>query len=180
MNPGAGVTSLAALNEWYGSLASFRVEAQNALTSLALSLQRAEGWLNEQHQYWHRQIRVCEEKVAQAKAELRTRQMANFSGERPDCSAQEKALRQAKARLEFAEERLDAVRGWMKRLPVEIRDVYDAPVRRLSNFLDADLARGLAVLTRQLTALEQYTNLRSEVAPASVAPVADPPKGEPS
>ena len=46
MNPGAGVTSLPVLHDWYASLAEFRTEAGDALTSLALSLQQAAAWLD--------------------------------------------------------------------------------------------------------------------------------------
>ena len=64
MNAGAGVTSLAVLHDWYAALAEFRTEAQDALTALALSLQRADDWLGEQQQYWQRQIRACEDEVS--------------------------------------------------------------------------------------------------------------------
>lgn len=175
MNTGAGVTSLDALNEWYAALAEFRTDAQNALTALALALQRADDWLGEQQQYWQRQIRVCEEAVVEAKAELTNRRHADFSGRVPDCTVQEKNLRLAEARLEFAEERLEAVRRWMKHLTLEIRDTFDGPSRHLALFLEADLPRGLALLARQLTALEQYANLRADVA----APAAGPPKENP-
>ena len=160
MNAGADVASLAALTEWYAALVGFRTDAQNALSSLNLSLQQAANWLDDQERYWHRQVRVCEDEVTQAKAELRTRQFANLSGEKPDCTVQEDNLRRAKSRLENAEDRKDAVPQWMKRLPKEILDTYDGPVRHLASLLDSDLPRGLALLARQLTALEQYAELR--------------------
>ena len=172
MNPGADVTSFAALNEFYAALAGFRVEAQNALSSLSLSLQHAVDWLSDQQHHWHRQIRVCEEELSQAQAELRTRKFGNFSGERPDCTFQEENVRKAKARLQFAEERLTAVGRWTRRLPGEINDVFDGPTHHLGFFLDTDLQRGLAVLARQLTALEHY---------ASLGPIASSkPEKEPS
>jgi hypothetical protein len=169
MSPGADITSFAAINDFYAALAGFRTEAQNALAALAMSLQRASHWLSDQQHHWGRQIRVCEEEVSQAKAELRTRKFGNFSGERPDCTFQEENLRRAKARLQFAEDRLAAVGRWMKRLPSEIQDIFDGPARHLGSFLEADLQRGLAVLARQLTALEQYANLASPPA-SSPAP----------
>jgi hypothetical protein len=174
VNTGASVTSLEVLNDWYAALAEFRTDAQNALTALALALQRAADWLGEQQQYWQRQIRVCEEELVEAKAELTNRRHADFSGRTPDCTVQEKNLRLAQARLQFAEDRLGAVRRWMKQLPVDVHDTFDGPSRHLALFLEADLPRGLALLARQLTALEQYANLRAEP-----APVAGPPKENP-
>jgi hypothetical protein len=160
MNAGASVTSLAVLHDWYAALAEFRTEAQDALTALSLSLQRADAWLGEQQQFWQRQIRVCEEEVTQARTELRTRQIPNSFGDTTDCTVQEQNLRRAKARLQEAEDRLAAVRRWMLRLPREICDNYDGPAGQLAVFLDSDLPSGLAVLARQLTALEQYAAAR--------------------
>lgn len=174
MNAGAGVTSLAVLREWYAALAEFGTDAQNALTSVALSLQRAGDWLGEQQQHWRRQIRECEDEVTQAKAELVSREYINFDGNHPDTTVQEENLRLAKGRLQFAEERLEAVRRWMKQLPLEIRDTYDGPSRHLAFFLEGDLPRGLALLTRQLTALEQYVNLQGQPVSAPAAPAPTP------
>jgi hypothetical protein len=174
MNAGAGVTSLAALHDWYAALTEFRTEAQDALTALSLALQRSESWLGEQQQFWQRQIRAREDEVTEARTELRTRQIPNAFGEKVDCTVQEKNLRRAKARLEEAEDRLAAVRRWMLRLPREVCDNYAGPAGQLAAFLDGDLPGGLAVLARQLTALEQYLLLQA----ASVA--APPPAKEKS
>jgi hypothetical protein len=166
MNAGAGVTSLAVLHDWYAALAEFRAEAQDALTTLSLSLQRAEAWLGEQQRHWQRQIRVSEDEVTQAVTELRTRQIPNSFGDTVDCTVQEKNLRRAKARLQEAEDRLAAVRRWMLRLPRELCDHYDGPVGQLTAFLDGNLPSGLAMLARQLLALEQYVHLHADTVPA--------------
>jgi hypothetical protein len=169
MNGGAGVTSFAVLHDWYAALAEFRTEAQDALTELSLSLQRAVPWLGEQQQYWQRQIRACEEAVTQAKTELTNRRYTDFSGNTPDCTVQEKNLRRAQAKLQAAEDRLEAVRAWMLRLPREIR---------LALFLDAELPSGLALLARQLTALEKYANPQADsgATPTAQAVAAKPEK----
>ncbi len=81
MNTGADVASFEVLHDWYASLVEFRTAASNALASLGQALQHAEAWLDEQQHYWHRQIRVCEEDVSEAKAELAGR------GRCPTCPA---------------------------------------------------------------------------------------------
>jgi hypothetical protein len=178
MNAGAGVTSFAALQDWYAALAKFRTEAQDALTELSLSLRRAAAWLDEQQHQWQRQIRACEEAVTQAKTELTNRRYTDFSGNTPDCTVQEKNLRKAQARLQAAEDRLDAVRAWMIRLPRETCAIYDGPTGRLALFVDADVPSGLALLARQLTALEKYANTQtaSVAAPSDQAINAQPEK----
>jgi hypothetical protein len=179
MNPGAGVTSLEALHDWYAALAAFRSEAGNALTSLTMSLQHAVDWLDDQRQYWQRQIRECDEEVTQAKTELMNREFTDFLGNKLDTTLQKENLRKARARLAFAEERLESVHRWSKQIPLEIRETYDGPVRQLGFLLETDVPRGLAVLARQLVALEQYANLRCEAAPAAVAPVPKTDKEKP-
>jgi hypothetical protein len=179
MNPGAGVTSVEALHEWYAALASFREEAGDALTSMALTLQRAADWLDDQQQYWQREIRACEEELTQAKTELTNREFTDFLGHKLDTSLQEENLRKAKGRLAFAEERLDSVQRWRKRLPLEVRETYDGPVRHLGFLLETELPRGLAVLARQINALEQYVNIRSDGASVPVAPAPKPEEKKP-
>lgn len=166
MSSGAGVTSIEVLQEWYAALNEFRSEALNALTAVNLSLQGADNWLADQHQFWKQEIRNSEELVTQARAELDSRKYIRFTGEKPDTTVQEEELRRAKARLIHAEEQLEKVRRWKQKLPNIVEDVYAGPSRRLAFFLDAEFVKSLAQLERQLTALEQYTNIR----PTSSAP----------
>jgi len=179
MSTGADVNSFAVLHDWYAALTVFRAEGQDALTTLTLALQHCAAWLGEQQQYWHREIRASEDAVTEAKTELRQRKMfPDAFGHTPDCTVQEKNLLRAKARLRAAEERLEAVRRWTLRLPREISAIYDGAAGHLSHFLDAELPAGQAQLARQLTALEQYANLR--VTPAAAPTVAAKPEKEPS
>jgi hypothetical protein len=179
MSTGADINSFAVLRDWYAALTVFRSEGQDALTTLTLALQHCAAWLGEQQQHWHREIRVCEDAVTEAKTELRQRKMfPDAFGHTPDTTVQEKNLLRAKARLRAAEERLEAVRRWMLRLPREISAVYDGAANHLSHFLDADLPSAQAQLARQLTALEQYANLR--VTPVVAATIAAKSEKEPS
>jgi len=168
MNPGAGVTSIDVLNDWYAALVLFRTDAQNALTSAVMSLQQAEVWLDEQQHFWQRQIRKYYDEVVQAKAELAQREYTRFDGgDKPDTTVQEENLRLALGRMHHAEDQLEVVRRWMKKLPVAVADVFEGPTRQLAFFLDCEIARGLAMLERQLTALEQYAHLRTPAGAAS-------------
>jgi hypothetical protein len=179
MSTGADVNSFAVLHDWYAALTVFRTEGRDALTTLTLALQHCAAWLDEQQQYWHREIRASEDAVTEAKTELRERKMfPDAFGHTPDCTVQEKNLLRAKARLRAAEERLEMVRRWALRLPRDISAIYDGAANHLSHFLEADLPAGQAQLARQLTALEQYANLR--VTPLAAPTVAVKPEKEPS
>jgi len=166
MNPGAGVESLQVLQEWYAALTAFRTDGIDALASVNTELNRLEGWLGEKLQFWQRDAREREEEVAQALNELRNRRFPDWSGRMPDTTVQENALRAAEMRLEFARDQTRVVRKWMVRLPVEITEIYEGASHRLGTFLEADLPRALAALSRQMDAIEAY--LRVE--PPSAAP----------
>jgi hypothetical protein len=159
MNEGAGVHALDALKEWHAALALFREDAGNAVCSMTTALQKAGDWLIEQQQLWRREQRRAEEEVSRARHDLQNRQYQDWSGHEPDTTVQEKALRKAQARLGYVEERLEAIRRWMLRLPVAIQDIFDGPARTLTLFVDNGLPRALAQLTRQLDALDQYVGL---------------------
>src|SRR5262249_8707936 len=133
MNEGAGVHALAAVQDWYAALALFRDDAGNALTSMTLALQKAGDWLVEQQPFLRRERGRGEEEVSRARTELLARQYQDWSGHVPDTTVQEKALRKAQARLGYVEERLDAIRRWMQRLPVAIQDFFEGPARTLAH-----------------------------------------------
>lgn len=160
MNPGADVRSLDALQSWYATLAAYGVEARDALAAVQLEIHRASEWIQHQIGEWKAQVRRAEQDVFRAKMELRSRQQPDFSGRIPDTSVEEKALRRAEAKLEFARRQVTICQRWLTQITAEVGEVYDGPARRLGAFLEGDLPRALAVLDRQLVALERYSEIR--------------------
>ena len=179
----ADVRSIDAVRDWRANLTTYGETLAEGVAGVELEIRRASDWLGEQLSQWQRAVRECEEEVTQAKAELAARKFPGFDGRMPDTTVQEKALRQAKARLEYAEDQVIRVRGWMGRLPKMIDEVYRGPAHRLATFLEVDLPRGLAILGRQIGALESYAGLRPDYAPtphaSSVAPAAPTPPSKP-
>ena len=55
---------------------------------------------------WKQATRDCEEDVAQAKAELAARRFPGFDGRMPDTTIQERNLRRAEARLDYARDQV--------------------------------------------------------------------------
>jgi hypothetical protein len=182
MADAADVRSIDAVRDWHAALAEYGEGLAEALAGVELEIRRAHDWLEEQLGRWQRAIRDCEEDVTRAKAELNQRKFPTWDGREPDCSVQEKALRLAKARLEHAEDQVAKCRQWIGRLPKMIDEVYVGPSRRLANFVDAELPKGLADLARRVAALESYAGLRADYAPApaassvSAAPSANSPQ----
>lgn len=169
MADGADVRSIDAVRDWHAALAEYGDGLAEALAGVELEIRRAYDWLEEQLGRWQRSIRECEEEVTRAKAELAQRKFPGFDGREPDCSVQEKALRLARAKLEHAEDQVVKCRQWIGRLPKAIDELYVGASRRLANFIEAELPKGLADLGRRVAALESYAGLRIDYAPAPAA-----------
>ena len=178
----ADVRSIDALREWYAALTGYGEMLSESLAGVELEIRRGMEWLHEQLSRWQKAVRDCEEEVVQAKAELSTRKYPGYDGREPDTTVQERNLRRAKARHEYAEDQVVRVRAWIGRLPKMVDEVYRGPSHRLVGFMEVDLPRGLALLGRQIEALESYSGLRTYYAPtpsASVAPTPVSPGPQP-
>jgi hypothetical protein len=162
----ADVRSIAAVIDWRADLTNYGDMLAEAMAGVELEIRRAYEWIDEQRARWARAVRECEDEVVQAKAELAQRKFPNWDGRMPDCTVQEKNLRRAKARLEHAEERVEACRRWSARLPKLIDEMFTGPSRRLRSMLEADVPNALADLARRIAALESYAGLRPDYAPA--------------
>lgn len=160
----AHVQSVAALGEFRAAVVVFRDEAQDALASLRMDVQRAIDWLADQRRYWERMVRECYDEVVHAKAELVRRQMVPAGDRVPDTSQQEEDLRIAKSRFAHAEDKVQACQRWVGQLERAIEE-YDGPVRRLGTRVELDLAKATAALERIIQRLESYTNTQPPSTP---------------
>jgi len=158
MSSAAYVQSLAALIEFRAALGTFRTEAQDALASLSMDVQRAFDWLADQKRFWERAVRECYDEVVHAKAELVRREMVPPGDRVPDTSQQEDDLRRAQARLKHAEEKVETCRKWGTALQRAVEE-YDGPVRRLGTRVELDLPKSAASLERIIAQLEAYIDL---------------------
>jgi hypothetical protein len=175
MTPAADVRAIDALREWLAALATYRVDATEALAGIRIEIGRGAEWVSEQLHQWQRSIRQCEDAVVQAKAELAARRFPDFDGKMPDTTLQERNLRRAVARLEFAQEKVDVCRKWLAKLPKVIDEVFAAPASRLTNMLEQDVPRGAADLDRRVDALERYSQLRTDFSASAPPPPPPPP-----
>ncbi len=174
----ADVRSIAALRDWYATLTGYGESLAESLAGVELELRRGFDWLDEQLGRWQKAVRECEEEVVQAKADLSARKFTGWDGREPDTTVQERALRRAKARLEYAEDQVRAVRSWIGRLPKLIDELYRGPASRLTGLLEAELPRGLAALGQKVETLETYAGLRADFTAGSAPSPPPPPPPE--
>jgi hypothetical protein len=167
MRPPARVKSLDLLRQWQSALATFRVEAQDALTTAGLDARRAFDWLEDRHSAWTKAVRERYDEVVQAKAALSRKQWVLPGQRQPDVTEEMKALKMAQRRLAEAEEKIACVRRWGPALQRAV-DEYEGPIRRLADILEGDLPKAGGLLERLLRDLEAYLALNS----ASVKPPA--------
>src|SRR5437867_139075 len=124
--PSANVTALETLIELKVALNNFAAQANEALSSLDMEIRRTLDWLADQHKHWQAAVKESEDEVFQAKQELARKKMMRLGDRPPDTTEQEQALKKALARLEYAEEKLQATRRWLRELPEAILD-YQGP-----------------------------------------------------
>lgn len=165
--PGADVRSIPTLRAWHAAVTDFRDAAADAVAGFNQEVRRAYDWIDEQQRLWQRAVKECEEEVTQAKAELAARKFPGWDGKMPDTTIQERNLRRAKARLEHAEEKVVTCRKWAGALPKQVDETYSGSAHRLSTILDLEVARGLAVLGRQIDALDRYAELKLDAGTAA-------------
>ena len=161
MGQSANVTSLDAMRRIKVALIRFAEDAANALGSLQQEVYRAIDWLeHDRPHYWRAQVRKSYERVAEARVQLERARMRDVAGHRPSCYDEKKALALAKQRLEFTQEKVEAVRRWAVVVREEA-DEYRGRLGGLERCIETDIPRTLAMLERSIAALEAYTEIRT-------------------
>ena len=160
MSPSALVRSIQALDDLKGGLRRFTGEAQETLQAAEQEIRRTEEWLQERFNHWRNEVRRRQEEVRQAKAALARCRASGYHDEdgryhAPDCSAEERALYQAKVHLQEAEAELRNVQRWMKAVGEAVA-AYRIQAQRLGRLLAADLPKADAFLGRKLADLRAY------------------------
>jgi hypothetical protein len=168
MSSSANVQSIQALEDLKGALGRFSGEAQEALGAAEQEIRRTLDWLHERLNHWQNEVRRRQEEVRQAMDALRRCQASGYSDRdghyhAPDCSAYERALRQAQARLEEAQRELRNVQQWAQRVQQAAGD-YHVQARRLQQLATTENQKAQAFLERALGDLERYLAVAAGVA----------------
>lgn len=169
MDRSANVRSVEALKQLRTALLIFEGSARDAVTSLVLEVRKAVDWLEtDRAQYWPEQYRKASEALVEARSELDRRQLTYGSEEPPSCIEQKKALERAKRRVRLCEQKMKAVKHWIRAVRDEL-DEFEGQVARVNECLDTDVPRGVANLERMVVALEKYLETTASTSPPSGA-----------
>ncbi|MEE8452229.1 MAG: hypothetical protein V3R99_09950 [Thermoguttaceae bacterium] len=170
MSRSAKVTSIEVLDRFTAVLRSFQDDASTSLENLEVEIHRALDWINHtQKDHWRNEIRLGRQRVADAKAEYeRARSARRFADHEPTLLAEKKVIERARRRLRLAEEKVELVRVWARRIDRAVIE-YKGSAAQLSNWLLTDCPRALASLVRMNRALQSYVALQSTVAAPTAA-----------
>jgi len=167
MGGSAKITSTDAVRYFKVALQEYEAELRDAITQLLLEMRRALDWLeHDRARYWPQEVRNASDALVQARSELSRAETSIGADDRRSNYEKRLAFDAAKRRLRNAEQKVRAIRKWR----VELRqraDEFEGRLGRLTNFLDADLPRGVAALERMAVALDKYTE---RAAPSEVGP----------
>lgn len=154
----AQVHAVQRLADFKASLQTFTAKAKDAMSGNQMEIRRSLDWLETELGLWKAEIRRAEEAVIVAKNELVRKKMMRISDRPPDTTDQEKALRQAQARLAHAEEKRDNTKAWLRRLPDDIAE-YEGKARPFQDVLEHDLVQMILFIEQKIAALEAYQQI---------------------
>lgn len=153
----ARVKSVDEIQVFRVALLEFGHDAGDALGILLWEVRKVIEWIeHDRSQYWPAQVRKASDELVQARTDLERCELAIRPDDRSPCTEQKKALERAKSRLRYCEQKVETVRHWKRTLHHEINE-FQGRLRKLANFLEADIPRAVAALDRILKALDHYT-----------------------
>lgn len=160
MRDSARLTSIDVLQTIADALKKFRGEATSATDDLDIELHRALEWIHhDRKEFWARTQRRCEERLAEAKLQLKQARAARSLGEyRPSCVDEQRAVERAKHQLQVAEEKNQAVRHWSTVIDRAVSNCQRARVQ-FSVWLDNDIQKGVSLLNRMADSLDNYVSV---------------------
>jgi hypothetical protein len=161
----AKLTRVDALEQLKAAVATFVDDAKTALGSVEMETRRAIDQLQrERPYYWHQQIKIGRDEFAEAKASLARKRLQKNDSYIPDTSEEEKAIRLAKARIENAEQKLEAIKAWSRRIEQAWND-YQGPSGQLADEVGGSPPRAIAELNRLIRAVDAYLQVQAPAAP---------------
>jgi len=162
----ANLTSIDVPGEVKAALVRFDAQVQDAIIQLNLAARRPLEWLeHDRSRHWPREVRKAADAVSEARQTLARAQATIDPDNHRACYEERKLLDKAKRRLELAERKSAAVRRWIFDLQKEIEE-FAVQSAKLQYYLESDLPKSLAALTRMAGALDHYVQPGGASGPA--------------
>jgi exonuclease VII large subunit len=160
----AYVHNTEAIDSVKAALASFSHQVDEGLTEIAAECRRTLDWLeHDRPRFWKHQTRVAWDEVEQAKKDLHRCLMYPIADERPSCTEQRAALKKARARLAYCEQKAERLKNWCREVRHELFE-YEGRISQLKTCAEIDVVQAIAVLSRILARIDEYRALGSPTA----------------
>lgn len=149
----ARISNLDAIEAFRSALIVFISKTRQSLEMAQDSVKKTRAWLQtEQPFYWSTQIKQRQKKLDQAQQELMSARMSEFV-DAP--SAQQMAVRKAKAALEEAQGKLERTKAWARDYDRSV-DPLSRKLDGLRDFIENDLGLAVAYLVEIQKILQAY------------------------
>jgi len=181
MSQAAGVHSIDAVRDFRAALCTFGEAATSAMASATLETQRFVDWIeHDQVKFWQGELRRREEQLMEAKSALARKRLAATFGDPPRDSEEQALLKKAIRRLEDAQEKLKKLAKWRMLVERAVTE-YTGQAQQMTNYLDGELPKTIALFERLIARLEEYAGLTSPSnAPATTASIVRPTDAAPT
>ncbi|MFM7034951.1 MAG: hypothetical protein ACKOYJ_07180 [Planctomycetia bacterium] len=176
MSTQADVKSIDTLAFVKAAFAAFVHESGQSISEIELQAQRAVDWITvDQAGHWKAETRRAADTVTKAIKDLEhCRAFKKVGDNQPSCIEEKKALEKARKRLEYVEQKVEAVRHWTPLVQQQLRETCVRLVR-FREVLDVDCPRSMARLEQMLRSLDAYTTTVGPRAASGAAAAADSP-----
>ncbi|MCA8992354.1 MAG: hypothetical protein KDA88_10265 [Planctomycetaceae bacterium] len=155
----ANIRDIQVVREFRAAILEFIDEANSALEVMAMELQRAMAWVEQDRpHYWTNQIRRGFDQVAETRTSLNRCKMRTVAGQRSSCIEEKQAYEKAKQRLQHCQEQIETVKRWSVKLRHE-GDEFRGRLAGLRRLIETEMPKACALLEKTAEILEAYADI---------------------
>jgi vacuolar-type H+-ATPase subunit I/STV1 len=175
MPEAARITSVEAVEAFRADLLVYLEKARNVVDEVGEEVTRTRAWLQDDRgPHWAQQVKRRTIALQERQQELFSAQLGNF---KHNIQGELVAVRRAKQAVEEAEEKVKAVKRWLRDYPIEVE-----PLARhadlLRHSLVSDMGKAVVLLSQIIETLDAYAAVKPPTVEA--APPAPTPETPPS
>jgi hypothetical protein len=156
----ANVLSIEAVRDFRIALLMFQQNVSDALMAMQEQVYSALEWIeNDRPRHWHQQELKAFDLISAARIALESARMRKSMDDyRPSLIEEKQALKDAKERLAFCQEKMRIVKAMCIKVRHEA-DEFRGRMSQLEGLIETDLPKMISLLERMLTALESYAEV---------------------
>jgi chromosome segregation ATPase len=149
----AQVRSIDELDAFRSKLIVFQSKARKAVDQASEEVRRMRLWLDSDRQpFWEAQVKKRLRLLEQAQQELLSARMSEFVD---NPVVQQQNVRKAKAALEEAEEKLRAVKHWIRNFETTVQPMAKK-LEGVTGFIDFDIPQAIMSMSQFIRTLDAY------------------------